>query len=235
MNTEYLTTEIINATATSTVQLVVATATAAANGQSVGDVSIILSEGLAAALQASVQSAVQGCKIPGLKMSRRDAASDCKSLLPSSYLKTLFLTSYSLVAVCLAQAGATASTDGGLFEDFVASEVWETIDVTIAEGTEALIKATIASLSSIETTKLIVWLAAAAAATAIVYDATELNDVPLSAGPIGKINIPAAGLGAQPAVDGTNTCKTQPVKNVNSVSTVNLRVLKTLTTSSLYV
>lgn len=72
--------EIVNATATSTVQLVVATATAAVNGQSVGDVSIILSEGLATALQASVETAVKACKIPGLR--RRDTASDCAFFFP---------------------------------------------------------------------------------------------------------------------------------------------------------
>lgn len=84
VNTQYLTIETINPTSTSTVQVVVATATAAANGQSVGDVSIILSEGLATALQASVDGAVQACKIPGLKLARRDAAADCKS----SHLRT---------------------------------------------------------------------------------------------------------------------------------------------------
>lgn len=129
----------------------------------------------------------------------------------------------SVDVVCLARAGVSASTDGGLFEDFVSSDVWETIKVSITEETEALVKSTILALSDIETTKFILWLAAAATATAIVYDATELEDLPVAAGPIDKINIPAAGLGAQPALEQTNTCKTQPVKNANSVRTHNFR------------
>jgi len=64
----------------------VATATAAANGQSVGDISIILSEGLAVALEASVETAVTACNMPVPVMGRirdvgmygRDAGSDCK-------------------------------------------------------------------------------------------------------------------------------------------------------------
>lgn len=123
----------------------------------------------------------------------------------------------SIDTVCLAQAGASASKGGGLFEDFVSSDVWEGVDLAIAEGTESLIRATIASISNIERAKFIVWLAAAAAATAVVYEATQLGD-PVSAGPIGKINIPAAGLGAKPAPDKSNTCKTHPEKNANSVS-----------------
>lgn len=87
-NTEYLTVETINPTSTSTVQILVATATAAANGQSIGDISIILSEGLAAALQASVQTAVEACKIPGAKELRRDIAADCMSFKhPQTFLK----------------------------------------------------------------------------------------------------------------------------------------------------
>lgn len=58
VNTEYLT-----VTGTSTVQVVVATATAAANGQSVGDISLILSEGLANALQDSVEAAITACNV----------------------------------------------------------------------------------------------------------------------------------------------------------------------------
>ena len=58
VNTEYLT-----VTGTSTVQVVVATATAAANGQSVGDISLILSEGLANALQGSVEAAITACNV----------------------------------------------------------------------------------------------------------------------------------------------------------------------------
>jgi len=70
--------------ATSTVEITVATATAVVNGQSVCDISILLSEGLAMALEKSVEAAVDSCNMPGLKrirgvgMYERDAAGDCK-------------------------------------------------------------------------------------------------------------------------------------------------------------
>ena len=50
----------------------VATATAAANGQSVGDVSVILPEALAAALQDSVGAAVTACNAVPAKLRRRN-------------------------------------------------------------------------------------------------------------------------------------------------------------------
>lgn len=64
--------ETINPTSTSTVKIVVATATAAANGQSVGDVSIILSEGLAVALRNSVIEGINACNAVPTKLRRRD-------------------------------------------------------------------------------------------------------------------------------------------------------------------
>ena len=46
---------------TSTVEVVIATATAATNGQNVGDISIIIPEGLANALQSSAEAAADAC------------------------------------------------------------------------------------------------------------------------------------------------------------------------------
>jgi hypothetical protein len=56
---------------TSTVKVVVATATAAANGQNVGDISIIISEGLADALLSSAEAAADACS--GILERRRDS------------------------------------------------------------------------------------------------------------------------------------------------------------------
>jgi hypothetical protein len=56
---------------TSTVQIVVATATAAANGQNIGDISVILPEGLASALQSSAEIAANACGAI-LKLRKRD-------------------------------------------------------------------------------------------------------------------------------------------------------------------
>ncbi len=71
MNTEYLSIETINPTSTSTIQVAVATATAAANGQSVGDISVILPEGLAAELLDFVTAGTQQCGVVA-KVRRRD-------------------------------------------------------------------------------------------------------------------------------------------------------------------
>jgi hypothetical protein len=46
---------------TSTVEVVIATATAAANGQNVGDISIIIPEGLANSLTSSAEAAADAC------------------------------------------------------------------------------------------------------------------------------------------------------------------------------
>lgn len=53
--------ETINPTSTSTIQFIVATATAAANGQSVGDISILLGEGLAQDLQSAANDLISAC------------------------------------------------------------------------------------------------------------------------------------------------------------------------------
>jgi hypothetical protein len=62
--------ETINPTSTSTIKVVIATATAVANGQSVGDLSIILPEGFAGALQGSVTSGVEACNAVPAKLRR---------------------------------------------------------------------------------------------------------------------------------------------------------------------
>lgn len=60
----------MNPTSTTTIQVSVATATANANGQSIGDVSLILPEGLASALHDSVGTAVQSCNSVLTKLRR---------------------------------------------------------------------------------------------------------------------------------------------------------------------
>jgi len=66
VNTEYL-----SMAGSSTVQVIFATATAAANGQNIGDISIILPEGLATALQTSAEIAANACSAL-LKVRKRD-------------------------------------------------------------------------------------------------------------------------------------------------------------------
>ena len=62
---------------TSTVQVVIATATAAAHGQSIGDISVIIPEGLAVSLQKSAEIALAACGQIGGKVRRQaDAGKD---------------------------------------------------------------------------------------------------------------------------------------------------------------
>jgi len=56
---------------TSTIEVLIATATAAANGQNIGDISVILPEGLANALENSVQGAMSDCGGVPLRKGRR--------------------------------------------------------------------------------------------------------------------------------------------------------------------
>jgi hypothetical protein len=58
---------------TSTIDVVIATATAAANGQNIGDISIILPEGLADTLTTSIETAISACGDVVEKV-RRDGA-----------------------------------------------------------------------------------------------------------------------------------------------------------------
>lgn len=81
MNTEYL-----SISGTSTISIVIATATTAANNQDVGDISVILPEGLAAALTNSATTAVSACgslkrKRQMPKWSRQESADGKSSLL----------------------------------------------------------------------------------------------------------------------------------------------------------
>jgi hypothetical protein len=70
VNTEYL-----SMAGSSTVQIVVATATAAANGQNIGDISVILPEGLASALTNSAEIAANACGAT-VKARKRDEANN---------------------------------------------------------------------------------------------------------------------------------------------------------------
>jgi hypothetical protein len=60
---------------TSTVDVVIATATAEANGQNIGDISVILPEGLADALTNSMTTAIDACGGVVTKKMRREIES----------------------------------------------------------------------------------------------------------------------------------------------------------------
>jgi hypothetical protein len=123
------------------------------------------------------------------------------------------MVTFYAVTVCLARAATEAAKDGGLFEKFVESKVWEDIVVTLADGMEALIKTVIVGLSSAEKVKTILFIAVAAATTGIIYEIAESGSSSQT-GPIAKINIPAAGLGASPKKEG---CNGSEKKNADSV------------------
>lgn len=65
-HTDYLTDLTVNPTSTTTVQVLVATATAASDGQSIGDVSILFSQALAQSLQDAAVVACQACNVGAL-------------------------------------------------------------------------------------------------------------------------------------------------------------------------
>lgn len=60
---------------TSTIDVVIATATAEANGQNVGDISVILPEGLADTLSTSMSTAIDACGGVVTKKMRRELGS----------------------------------------------------------------------------------------------------------------------------------------------------------------
>jgi hypothetical protein len=70
VNTEYLSID-----GTSTVDVVIATATAEANGESIGDISVILPEGLADTLTNSMTTAINACGGVVTKKVRREIES----------------------------------------------------------------------------------------------------------------------------------------------------------------
>lgn len=73
VNTEYL-----SISGTSTISVVIATATAAANDQNVGDISFILPEGLASTLTNSASDAISACgsltRRRGVQFRRQESA-----------------------------------------------------------------------------------------------------------------------------------------------------------------
>lgn len=144
-------------------------------------------------------------------IAERDVSTDCKCLgsNPHSRKLTLYLT----VVTCLAKSGID-EVKKGLFEKFVESEAWEEIGVKLAAATEALFGGLISGLSKLELIKTIIWMAAATAATGIIYETTQLGESGGSAA-VGKINIPADGFGTQPK---NQDCDETATKNSESVS-----------------
>ena len=60
---------------TSTVDVVIATATAKANGQNIGDISVILPEGLINKLKDLITTAINSCKVVTRKKRRGEVES----------------------------------------------------------------------------------------------------------------------------------------------------------------
>ncbi|KAF7871778.1 hypothetical protein EAF04_003885 [Stromatinia cepivora] len=115
-NPSYLSVTTINPTNTSTVQVVVATATADGNGQHAGHISMILPEKLVESMKDSFTAAAQTCNAVTAKrfrrnpyLSRRQAADD--------------------VLACLLSSAAKDTADGGLFDQFINPSTWQDIEI----------------------------------------------------------------------------------------------------------
>ena len=88
---------------TKTIEAVVATATTASNGQSVGDISIILPEGLANSLKKSAIAAIDACDGFKKRQIRRDDPSNgCKwSIITYVVTSTETARSFMYTTVCI--------------------------------------------------------------------------------------------------------------------------------------
>lgn len=107
---------------------------------------------------------------------------------------------------------------GVFFEDFVNTEAWESNAIKIADSMEALIGSVFTTLSAIELKKATLWMAAAIATAGMIYEGSQLLNTPeptlVEVSPVGKINLPAAEVGAPPPDE---ECDGTEKKNSESV------------------
>ncbi|KAE9364360.1 hypothetical protein N431DRAFT_105536 [Stipitochalara longipes BDJ] len=181
VNTEYLSID-----GTSTVDVVFATATAEANGQNIGDISIILPEGLAGTLTNSVSTAIDSCGAVVTKRMRREIESR----------ENLRRTADAVLS-CFFQYAKIDAEEGGTFDLYIEASKWVDAGLTVAENAPAVLVNYLASISKEEAAKTLVWLALCSIALDVVENAVlDGNSQALS--PVGKVNIPAAGFATQP-------------------------------------
>ncbi len=93
------------------------------------------------------------------------------------------LTSRAIALQCLIQAGAKATSQGGLFDSYETVD-WASIGLTLAENADQFLAGALQALSKSQQTKLILWMAAAAGGGMLAGKV------------VGKINIPKLGFGA---------------------------------------
>ncbi|KAB8299308.1 hypothetical protein EYC80_001383 [Monilinia laxa] len=137
-NPSYFSVTTISPTNTSTVQVVVATATANGNRQHAGDISMILPEKLVESLRDSFTSASQTCNAVFTKSFRRN-----------SYLSRREVADG--VLTCLSKSAAKDTADDGLLDQFINPATWQDIEIGLSTEATAALKQKLASL---ETTQL---------------------------------------------------------------------------------
>ncbi|KAH8819032.1 Spherulation-specific family 4-domain-containing protein [Xylogone sp. PMI_703] len=201
VNTEYLSMD-----GTSTVEVVIATATAAANGQNIGDISVILPEGLAVALKKSVNNAISSCG--ALKLRKRNIdekivrrQTDEGNSIQSPSCEGFYVNDL-LALSCIFELARTDAEAGGIFDSYITNDQLAAAGIKIAANAQAWLRTAIATIASPTTiANIALWMAAFDA-----FLSLSLNDVISGTsgdtGAIGKINIPAAGVGAPPASKG---------------------------------
>lgn len=207
--------ETINPASTSTVKIVVATATASANGQSVGDVSIILPEGLAVALQSSVTEGINACNAVPAKLRRRNMSlskrqADEGKIPDIATFSMKFANLSPLVLTCLLGKASSAES---IIDKYVDPEAWKDFAVTLADDAVAVLQTGLAGLTAPVRAKAILWLAIGAATINVLSDAKRLGQT-LELAPIGKVNIPASGFATPISKTG---CPLGAKKDIDSV------------------
>ncbi|KIN00783.1 carbohydrate esterase family 3 protein [Oidiodendron maius Zn] len=173
VNTEYLSMD-----GTSTVEVVVATATAAANGQNVGDISIIIPEGLAIALQSSAEAAADACSAVLL----HDRDNDNRKRVTEAAL------------TCAADYALAYAANGGVIDSFISVDALIDADLKVVTDASAALLNIIRGLSVAQVKKIILWLAVFDVVLT-VYSNNVLSGVWPTLQLIGKINIPGGGFG----------------------------------------
>ncbi|CZT12957.1 uncharacterized protein RAG0_16592 [Rhynchosporium agropyri] len=181
INTEYLSMD-----GTSTVQVLFATATAAANGHNVGDISVILPEGLANTLTKSIKTAIDTCGT--LATTKFQGKIEIRDILPRQVEQALS---------CVFEYTKIDIKSGGTFDAYIMANKWLEAGVSLAQDAAPALVKFISVLGKEEAAKGIVWLA--------FY--TILLDMGLNAliaggdqslPVVAKVNIPASGFASKP-------------------------------------
>ncbi|KAF2002592.1 hypothetical protein P154DRAFT_573795 [Amniculicola lignicola CBS 123094] len=178
VNTEYLTKETVTkvidnveTVITSTVMISVTTATAAADGLEVGDVTILMAENFRGALSEAVAVAAKACA-PGAKRRRRQDGGD-----------------FLACAIDASSKAATGGQGSGAF-DLVDPDAWQTLALEVGQNAPELLANAFAVLGNAAArNKLLVFFMGIAATSYVAGEMAQEHGIP------GKFRVPAGKVG----------------------------------------